>query len=240
MATKKAPSVLTVPAAYLAAIRELNVGKPTTEQTPKVRRHVKALEKASLIVRVTERHGGIGWYRTDFAMNVIAAADETLRKPAPKPEPDCRTAPCDLCKKRDGDPSEKAFIADLSTGSFLCEDCWTPEERESTSDPEVEVWRYYTHGWTDVPVCHRCKLAIPVYVDSEGAPPLVETGKPLTASRLFEAAKAHGEESDPDHEVGDLQGIVFSCWARLTPAQHREVYAEQAELLDNLPKEKKT
>jgi hypothetical protein len=43
---------------------------------------------------------------------------------------------------------------------------------------------------------------------------------------LMAAARAHGEGSEPDHEVGDLQGVLRSCWKRLTAEQQREVYAE--------------
>lgn len=50
---------------------------------------------------------------------------------------------------------------------------------------------------------------------------------------LVTAAATHGQESDPDHEVGDLQLILYSCWRRLTPAQQREVYAEHKQLVDD-------
>ncbi len=50
-------------------------------------------------------------------------------------------------------------------------------------------------------------------------------------AQLLAAAEAHGVESEPDHEVGDLQQILFSCWSRLTPAQQREVFRENAELV---------
>lgn len=43
---------------------------------------------------------------------------------------------------------------------------------------------------------------------------------------LLSAAREHGEEGDPDHEVGDLTDLVIACWARLTPAQRDEVYTE--------------
>lgn len=43
---------------------------------------------------------------------------------------------------------------------------------------------------------------------------------------LLSAAREHGEEGDPDHEVGDLTDLVMACWARLTPAQREEVHAK--------------
>ncbi|MBI4951258.1 MAG: hypothetical protein HY908_04440 [Myxococcales bacterium] len=50
--------------------------------------------------------------------------------------------------------------------------------------------------------------------------------------KLLDAAEAHGADSEPDHEVGDLQGILRSCWKLMTAAQRREVYrGEHAELL---------
>jgi hypothetical protein len=43
---------------------------------------------------------------------------------------------------------------------------------------------------------------------------------------VLEAAKLHGEDSDPDHEVGDLQDFARLCWKRLTPDQKREAFEE--------------
>jgi len=37
-----------------------------------------------------------------------------------------------------------------------------------------------------------------------------------TLRLLTAAARAHGEISEPDHEVGDLQEILTSCWKRLS------------------------
>ena len=41
--------------------------------------------------------------------------------------------------------------------------------------------------------------------------------------RLIEAARRHGEDSEPDHEVGDLQDVLRAAWAELTPDQRRRV-----------------
>lgn len=38
------------------------------------------------------------------------------------------------------------------------------------------------------------------------------------------AAEQHGQDSEPDHEVGDLQDMLRAMWAILTPAQ-RVAYA---------------
>lgn len=42
---------------------------------------------------------------------------------------------------------------------------------------------------------------------------------------LLAAAKQHGEDSDPDHEVGDLQDLLRPMWAILTPEQQRNFLA---------------
>ena len=61
----------------------------------------------------------------------------------------------------------------------------------------------------------------------------VEDGIVTTSllEELLAAAKAHGDESEPDHEVGDLQGLLTSCWNRLSPDQQREVYGEHEDLV---------
>jgi hypothetical protein len=40
---------------------------------------------------------------------------------------------------------------------------------------------------------------------------------------LLAAAQAHGEQSEPDHEVGDLQEILRACWAAMTPRARRQI-----------------
>ncbi len=49
--------------------------------------------------------------------------------------------------------------------------------------------------------------------------------------KLCAAARAHGEASEPDHEVGDLLGVLASCWERLSESQRRQVYGEHAALV---------
>ena len=39
------------------------------------------------------------------------------------------------------------------------------------------------------------------------------------AERIIESATYHGEQSDPDHEIGDLQQAVRALWLLLTPKQ---------------------
>lgn len=37
--------------------------------------------------------------------------------------------------------------------------------------------------------------------------------------QLIDAARRHGEDSDPEMEVGDLQALVWRFWEALTPEQ---------------------
>ncbi len=50
--------------------------------------------------------------------------------------------------------------------------------------------------------------------------------------RILEAAQAHGEDDDPEHEVGDLQGIIHTMWGVLSDEQKAVVVASTADLLD--------
>lgn len=50
--------------------------------------------------------------------------------------------------------------------------------------------------------------------------PAVDTQPAI--ERLIEAARRHGEDSDPDHEVGDLQGLLRQAW-ELLPAMQRSL-----------------
>lgn len=40
---------------------------------------------------------------------------------------------------------------------------------------------------------------------------------------LIGHAKTHGEDSEPDHEVGDLQDMLRAAWSLMTPEQHRQM-----------------
>lgn len=54
---------------------------------------------------------------------------------------------------------------------------------------------------------------------------------PDLLDKLLAATEAHGDQSEPEHEVGDLRGIVSSCWKRLTPDQQREVFGEHEDMV---------
>jgi len=40
---------------------------------------------------------------------------------------------------------------------------------------------------------------------------------------LIGFAEKHGEDSEPDHEVGDLQDLLRAAWRLMTPEQRREM-----------------
>lgn len=42
----------------------------------------------------------------------------------------------------------------------------------------------------------------------------------------LDAAKTHGEDSEPDHEVGDLQQYLRAAWAIMTPEQQAQFRAD--------------
>jgi hypothetical protein len=73
---------------------------------------------------------------------------------------------------------------------------------------------------------HRVKVTVDPKRKTEQAKADVEPDKIL--EDIFQAAKAHGEESEPEHEVGDLQEALSIAWAKLSPEAKREVHAELA------------
>jgi hypothetical protein len=42
--------------------------------------------------------------------------------------------------------------------------------------------------------------------------------------KIIEAAKTHGEESEPDMEVGDLQGALRAAWTVMSPEQRKAAF----------------
>ena len=47
---------------------------------------------------------------------------------------------------------------------------------------------------------------------------------------LLKAARYHGTESEPDHEVGDLQDVVIAAWSIMSVEHRAKLLSE----LDNL------
>lgn len=45
-----------------------------------------------------------------------------------------------------------------------------------------------------------------------------------TPKQIFAAARKHGVESDePDHEVGDLQGVILAAWSLMDREQRSKL-----------------
>lgn len=53
------------------------------------------------------------------------------------------------------------------------------------------------------------------------------------AKKLMDAAQRHGEQSAPDHEVGDLQQIISRCFEEMTASQVRSVMRIFTNLLND-------
>ena len=53
-----------------------------------------------------------------------------------------------------------------------------------------------------------------------------KTKKNVALDRLLRSAEAHGIESEPDHEVGDLQDILRAAFGKLTDEQADAVATE--------------
>lgn len=44
--------------------------------------------------------------------------------------------------------------------------------------------------------------------------------------RIIDGAFSHGELSEPDHEIGDLQTALRACWERMTHEQRKAVLSD--------------
>ncbi len=83
--------------------------------------------------------------------------------------------------------------------------------------------------------CSRCGAEGMQTPDDKGPPRHVCPKGPASRDdleALLGAAAAHGRESEPDHEIGDLHGILRAAWELLTPAQKRQLWDSQRDLLD--------
>lgn len=74
---------------------------------------------------------------------------------------------------------------------------------------------------------HRVSVA----VDPRRKPerPAADVDPEKLLEDILQAAKQHGEESEPDHEVGDLQDALRLAWAKLPIEAQREVHKELAD-----------
>jgi len=57
-------------------------------------------------------------------------------------------------------------------------------------------------------------------------------GKTMDIDDLIDAARVHGEQSEAEHELGDLQTILRACWEIMDSGQKRELVEEFEELVD--------
>lgn len=57
---------------------------------------------------------------------------------------------------------------------------------------------------------------------------LTNRTNPDFANLLTEAARRHGENSEPDHEAGDLQDFFFACWLVMSPEQRALALSDPA------------
>lgn len=60
-----------------------------------------------------------------------------------------------------------------------------------------------------------------------------DTPRMLDVEFYIEAAQQHGADSEPDHEVGDLQDFLRAMWAMLSVEQRRQ-FARSASVADVL------
>lgn len=105
----------------------------------------------------------------------------------------------------------------------------------SSADEVLRIWR-------EKHPALRSKVAVAVPL-GDGSMSSTKSKKPSKASKsgpmpssaslsdLIEAAKAHGEASEPDMEVGDLHEVLGTCWEVMTPAQRKAVFAAHRDLV---------
>lgn len=58
------------------------------------------------------------------------------------------------------------------------------------------------------------------------------SSKKAACQLILGAAEEHGKNSEPDHEVGDLQQALLECFKVMTKAQSDKVYASQYENIE--------
>ena len=102
----------------------------------------------------------------------------------------------------------------------------TAHGEESEEEHEVgDLQGYVTSAWNLLTMPQQTQVYA-AHVPKRSAAARA-TGTPLYKVILH--AQLHGNTSGLRHEVGDLQAVLRTCWALLTPAQRRAVYQEHAE-----------
>lgn len=98
------------------------------------------------------------------------------------------------------------FIGDGD--KVICGDC---NERRKLYDIELsttEVFEFYSHGWTAVPVCDFCSLAIPVFVDEDKVEDDEPTVQPGDSFTLADVKSAVGQLEKLDAENPDRVTLI--------------------------------
>lgn len=72
------------------------------------------------------------------------------------------------------------------------------------------------------------KRSVPIIIGAENLRKETPAGDRLVED-IIQAAQQHGEESEPDHEVGDLQDALRLAWIKLSPEAQRAVHKELAD-----------
>lgn len=71
----------------------------------------------------------------------------------------------------------------------------------------------------DIYVNHVLCSLTPLFESDADAQALHQIQEPELAERVITAAKQHGDDSEPEHEVGDLQDVVRAMWHLMAPHQ---------------------
>lgn len=100
-----------------------------------------------------------------------------------------------------------------------------PEHKDEGSLSDDEKVAYYWNALSDgeqewFEIAQHDLEATTVCEDSAKPAGAEPTANPLLDVEFYlKAARTHGEDSEPDHEVGDLQDFLRTMWSVLTPAQ---------------------
>jgi len=73
-------------------------------------------------------------------------------------------------------------------------------------------------------------------VDADSVPFKQQSGNKTGVELVIEAARLHGENSDPDHEVGDLQDALRLMWDML-PSTKKIAFMEHESTIERLEQE---
>lgn len=63
---------------------------------------------------------------------------------------------------------ERTFVSGrdgAGRNKTYCPDCIPKAVLKRMGDDGVDTWKTGSHGWSKAPVCDKCKITIPVYVD---------------------------------------------------------------------------